>query len=107
MNIVLLSTLLCLVTLIVFHYGLHWILERPAGKASGFLPKGLTAKELLRCIVISLVPVFQLLPTVFAFWFLSLGNVFVVLGLGFFGIWLYQILHISVLNNLRKKAGSW
>ena len=102
MGMVLLSATLCLLTLIVFHYGLHEILERPARKASGFLIEGLSAKELLRLVMISLMPAFLLLPTVFAFWILSLENTLIVLGLGFFGIWLYQILHIWAINNLRR-----
>lgn len=97
-----LSILLCLLTLIVFHYGLHEILERPARKATGLLIVGLSAKELLRLVMMSFIPTVLLLPTVFAFWILSLRNTLIVLDLGFFGIWLYQILHIQVINNLRK-----
>lgn len=102
MSMVLLSTLLCLLTLIVFHYGFHEILERPARKATGLLIEGLSAKELLRLVMMSLIPTFLLLPTVFAFCILSLRNTLIVLGLGFFGIWLYQILHIRAINKLRK-----
>lgn len=103
MSMIFLSTLLCLLTLIVFHYGLHEILERPARKATGRLVAGLSAKERLRLVMMSLIPTFLLLPTVFAFWILSLKNTLIVLGLGFFGIWLYQIFHLRAIKNLRKK----
>ena len=85
-----------------FHYGLEEVIERPARKAAGFLAKGLSTKELLRAVMPQIIPAFLLLPTVFVSSVLSSRSTLIVLGLGFFGIWLYQILKILVLNNLRK-----
>jgi len=106
MSMALLSTLLCLFTLIFFHYCLHERLEQPARKVSGFLPMGLPVKELLRLVVISLVPVFLLLPTIFAFQVLDLRKTLIVLGLGFFWIWAYQFTKIRAIKNLQKKVSS-
>ena len=93
-------SLLCLSALVVFHYVLHDYLERPAKKAAGSRIVGLSDKELLRLKIIAYIPLFLLLPAVFGFFISSLRNILVVLS--FFGIWLYQILHIWAIKNLQK-----
>jgi len=82
------------------------ILERPAKKAAGSRIVGLSDKELWRLRVVALIPIFLLLPTIFACRILSLRSTLIVLGLGFFGVWLYQILKIPAINNLRRKVSS-
>lgn len=86
----------------VFHYGLHEILERPARKVAGFPAKELGAKELLRVVIVEIIPALLLLPAAFVSLVLSPRSTLIVLGVGVFGIWLYQVLKIPIINNLRK-----
>ncbi|MBA7501628.1 hypothetical protein ES706_00201 [subsurface metagenome] len=99
-DMVLPSLLLCFLAFF-FHYGLIEILERPARKAGSIV--GLEGKEMLRLRLLSLIPAFLLLPTVFALSVLGLRSTLVILGLGFLGIWLYQILHIPAILKVEKK----
>jgi len=103
---VFLSFFLCFFTLMVFNYGLHEILERPARKVAGFPTKELGVKEILRVVIVEIIPALLLLPAAFVSLVLSPRSTLIVLGLGVFGIWLHQVLKIPIINNLRKKASS-
>lgn len=91
---------LCFMALYVFHYGLRQILEIPAKKAGRIV--GLRGKEMLRLLLIEFIPAYFLLPTVIALDFLTLRDSLWVLGLGFLGVWLYQVVHIPLIMKLEK-----
>lgn len=101
-DIALSSSLIC-ISLMVFHYSFDYALERPAMKEAGHFITGVSVKEQARLTVIKCLPLFLFLLMSLVFPFLSPEAILALVGLGFLITWVYQFLHILVLNNLRKK----